>query len=56
MDAIIYNTNLQVVAFHYLPTKIEAFEWVEQYLGWNNLKRLETKVKGRTIKILTKEY
>ena len=55
MDAIIYNTKLQVVAFHHLPTSIEAFEWVEQYLGWHGLKRLETKVKGKTIKVLTEE-
>ena len=55
MDAIIYNTQLQVVAHHHLPTSIEAFEWVEQYLGWNCLKRLETKVKGKTIKVLTEE-
>lgn len=55
MDAIIYNNQLQVVAFHHLPTSIEAFEWVEQYLLWNGLKRLETKVKGKTIKVKTEK-
>ena len=55
MNAIIYNNQLQVMASHHLPTAIEAYEWVEQYLGWNGLKRLETKVKGKTIKVLTEE-
>jgi hypothetical protein len=54
--AIIYNIQLAVVASNDLPTAIEAFEWAEQYLGWNNLKRLKTKVDGRYIKILTTEY
>jgi hypothetical protein len=55
VDAIIYNTSLQVVAHHHLPTAIEAYEWIEQYLGWNGFKRLETKVKGKTIKVLTEK-
>jgi len=53
MDAIIYNTKLEVVAVHRLPTFIEACEWIEQYLGWNGLTRIETKTNSKTIKVLT---
>lgn len=57
MDAIIYNTKLEVVAVHRLPTFIEACEWVEQYLGWNGLSRMQTKIDHtrKTIKVLTQK-
>jgi len=57
MDAIIYNTELEVVAVHRLLTFIEACEWVEQYLGWHGLARIKTKVDHtrKTIKVLAKK-
>jgi len=55
MQALIYNIKLEVIASHTLPSFIEACEWVEQYLGWNSLKRIETKSNGKLIKVLTEE-
>jgi len=53
MQAIIYNQRREVIASHVLPSFLEACEWIDYYLGWNNLKRIQTKTEPNLIKVLT---
>jgi hypothetical protein len=53
MQAIIYNQQREVIASHFLPSFLEACEWIDYYLGWNNLKRVQTKTEPKLIKVLT---
>lgn len=55
MIATILNTKLEMVASFHSSTKIEVFEWIEHYLGHNNLRRIRTKVDGSRMTIITEE-
>jgi len=53
MIVYIYRDEALLIS-HVLPSKCEAQEWAEHFLGWHGLSRLKTDINKGSIHIFTR--